>query len=273
MYWILSKMKNGKKIIMSLIVAFLLMMNIGNVFANNQEYFNYHVGNNIQVEQSVESWRQRDCDVIIRVGEWGNETTVKDGKRVYIDEGVSWKRIPTDIPIRTDEQGGHFISEWDINKKIATRVYEELRDKGVNAKLQVANGKSQDLNASARISNESNPKIYLSIHTNSWQSNSTGYFSMYNQGNETAKNIAKRFSNSISNNGMIHQVSDRANDGYIGELNHLNNSTIGVLMEMGYFSGTKGNGDLYYIMSDRYADYVAEHLSDEIINVLGDYWN
>ena len=148
-------LKYAKRVLTLLIVAFLLTTTV--VAAKTNEYINYKVGT--QVEQSIETevsaWQQRECDVIVRVGEFN----AKSGKRVYLDQvDIRWKDIPTDIPIHRDSEG-HYIHEHDINLKIATKLYNELRANGINAKLQVANSRAEDLNAAARISNKSNPKL------------------------------------------------------------------------------------------------------------------
>lgn len=258
-----------KKVLMVLLVGMLLMGGLKTVEAET-EYVNYSIGgitisSTVDEEQSIPAWAIREYDVIVRVGEYNN----KSGKRIYIDNfDIRWKDIPTDIPIHRDSEG-HYIHEHDINLKIATKLYNELRANGINAKLQVANSRAEDLNAAARISNKSNPKLYVSIHHNYFDENSKGYFGMYNEGNEIAKNIAQRLSDSIKDNGLVRQNPNRANDGYIGELNKIHNSTVGVLMELGFFSNPN---ELMNIISDEYANYVGEHMANEIQNVLNDFW-
>ena len=263
--------KNGKRILMCILVGMLLLTNVGN--AETNDYCGYTIGNTSKIEESIPMWQQRECSIVIRPGEYANDDYVKEGKRVYVDD-LNWSKIPTDIPIRKDNQGNHFISEHDINVKISKRLYQELIDRGVSVKYQDTYNRKEDLNAAGRKANESNPNIYLSIHTNSWKSDSSGYFLMYNPGDDMGKNIAQRLNDSISGNGMIPQNSNRENtEHYIGELSTLNKSTVGLLAELGYFSGTEGNGDLYYLLSDEYADYVAVHMADELVNVLNSYWD
>ncbi len=263
---LINKFKN---ILMILLIGMLLMNGHTSMSNGKEDYIKYSIGGT-RIEQSVNesipAWQIREYDVIVRVGEYNG----KVGKRIYIDNlDISWKNIPNDIPIHKDNQG-HYISEYDINLKIAKNVYQELRNNGVNVKLQIANGKSEDLNAAGRISNISNPKLYLSLHTNYYNENSSGFFFMYNEGNVGAKNIAQRLSNSIANNGMVKQRENQANGGYIGELNAIHNSTIGVLGELGFFSNPN---ELQKIMSDKYANYVGQYLSNEIQNILTDYWS
>lgn len=257
-----------KKVLTALIVAALMTTMAG---FNNQTYADDFIRISVKEEVETMAPQQRQCDIVIRVGEWGNNSTCKPGKRVYIDNlDLKWKDISTDIPIRKDSQG-HFISEFDINKKIAEQLYSELTSRGVNAKIQIAGSKSEDLNAAGRISNKSNPKIYLSLHTNSYQDNSSGYFFMYNTGDTKGQAIAQRLSDSMKTNGMIRQMNNRENtNSYIGELNVINKTTIPVLGELGFFSGTKGNGDLYYLVSDTYGSIVANNLANELIIILNE---
>lgn len=272
-------LNNYKKVLTLLLIGFLLLGNVvqtNTSFADTVEHIKITVGEVTETTNKVEipAWQQRDCDILIRVGEWGNETTVKKGKRVYIDNGVSWKRIPTDIPIRKDEQGRHFVSEFDINKKIATKVYEQLQAKGANVKLAVSTDRTTDLNSAGRNSNKLNPKLYLSLHTNSFKEDSSGYFFMYNPNDANGERIAQRLSDAMKDNGRIRQMKNRVNkDNYIGEMNVIHNSTIPVLGELGFFSGIEGNGDFYHIVSDEYANYVADKLSDELINIVDAYWS
>mgnify|MGYP003288854625 CR=1 FL=1 len=256
-------LKYAKRVLTLLIVAFLLTTTV--VTAKTNEYINYRIGT--QVEQSVEtvSVMQREYDVIIRVGEYSN----KSGKRIYLDQvDVRWKDIPKDIPIHRDNSG-YYIHEHDINLKSATKLYNELKNKGVNVKLQVANGKLEDLNAAAKISNKSNPKLYISCHHDYYNSTSKGYHAIYNQNDNIGKLIAQRLSNSIKDNGQVPQRDCRPNENnYIGELSHLNKSTCGVLLELGFFS----SNELKEIVSDRYSDYTSTHLANEIVEILNDYW-
>ena len=253
--------KMGKKILLCLIICAMLTTNVGN--AQSNDYIKWSTSSTITTSQM----QQRKCDIIVRAGEWTTNEIAKPGKRVYINGQTV--NVPNDIPIRNDNDGkGFYIHEGDINKKIATKVYNELKARGVNVKLQIASGKSEDLNASARICNKSNPYIYLSLHHNSYNGNAKGYFSMYNQNDELGKQIATRLSDSIKDNGQVSQRDNRANaNGYIGELRYLNNTTRGVLMELGFFDHLS---ELEKICSDSYTDYVATHLADELVKILNE---
>ena len=249
--------KKFKDVLKLLLVGALIIMTTSTTIASTinkpLEYCSYNV-----IEAT-----ERQCDVVVRVGEYN----LKPGKRIYIDNiDIQWKDIPKDIPIHKDDQG-HFISEFDINLKLAKKVNQELINRGITTKLQIAEGKKQDLNQAGRIANASNSYVYLSLHHNYYSSTSNGYLSMYNQGDTKAKEIANRLCNSIQGNGKVRRIDDIVNTGQIGELNKLSDTTIGVLMELGFFSNPK---ELKVICSDSYTDYVATHLADEITNIIQD---
>lgn len=253
-------LEKGKKILTVLIIGMLLSSQVIDATESNVVTLSFV---DKQVQQEIPAWKIREYDVVVRVGEYNN----KEGKRVYIDEGISWKDIPKDIPIHKDTRG-HYVSEFDINYKVASKLVAELQSHGISTKLQVAQGKKQDLNAAGRISNESNPKLYISIHHNSFNEDSTGYFSMYNENDVAGYNIANRLSNSIKNN-LIPQRETRCNDGYIGELNSIHNSTIPVLMELGFFSNKE---ELKIICGEEYTNLVSTNMANEISKILKDYW-
>ena len=102
--------KYAKRALTLLLIGFLLTT--GNVNANGVEEVRLSFVKPTVAEQTLPAWAIRECDVIIRVGEYDG----KVGKRIYIDNGINWKDIASDIPINKDNQG-HYISEFDINKK------------------------------------------------------------------------------------------------------------------------------------------------------------
>ena len=244
----------GKNLLLTIIVAAMVVMQF-----TNDSYADYS-------ENEI-----RKVDVVVRAGEWGNETQVKPGKRydwgtdINISKhGISAKEIPSDIPLRC-ENNQWFISEYDINLKLARAIAKRLDYYGVDVNLQYTTNKSGDLNAAGRTAAKCDPKIYLSVHHNSYDDNSTGYFFMYNQGDNTSKRVANHLSNSIKDNGMIPQRENRANDGYIGELNKVaNESRISILGEFGYFN----KAEIVKICSDEYNNYVADKLAREIVEQL-----
>lgn len=247
----------GKKLLLSLIVAAMILVSVPkNIYADYSE-------NEI-----------RKVDVVVRAGEWGNEKEVKSGKRydwghdINISKhGISAKEIPTDIPLRC-ENNQWFISEFDINLKLARAIAKKLDSKyGVDVNLQYAQSKSEDLNAAGRIAAKCNPKVYLSVHHNSYKDDTTGYFFMSNEGDYTSSVFAKRLADSMASNGMIPQRDNRANNGYIGELNTVKaENRISILGEFGYFN----KAEIVKICSDEYVNYVSDKIAESIYVQLKD---
>ena len=214
----------------------------------------------------------RQADIVIRAGEWGNKETAKPGKRynwgkdINISKhGISIKEIPSDIPLR-QENGEWFISEFDINLKLAKAIAKKLDTKyGVNTVLHYSTDKTTDLNSAGRRALKCDPKIYLSVHHNYYSDDSTGYFFMYNEGDTKSSEVANKLSNSISKNGKIPQRNNMVNNGYIGELNQFKGTgKISVLGEFGYFN----KAEIVKICSDEYVDYVSDKISEELYNQL-----
>lgn len=248
-------MKKGKgKLMTSMVMTTAVILSNG-----KQSYADYS-------ENTI-----RKVDVVIRAGEYGNKSQVKAGKRyswggnINISKhGISIKEIPSDIPLRC-EDGEWFISEFDINMKLARAIAKELDKLGVDVNLQYATSKKEDLNAAGKIAAQCEPKIYLSVHHNSYNDESTGYFFMYNQGDTKSEDVAQKLSNSIKNNGKVPQRDNRANDGYIGELNHVaNENRISILGEFGYFN----KAEIVKICSDDYNNYVAKNIAESIYKQL-----
>ena len=250
---LLTKFKN---ILLLLIIGAMVLTTISTAHA--EDYFHYKV----IPASATENIQQRQCEVIIRAGEYRG----KAGKRIYINNQNV--KLPSDIPVRNDNDGkGFYVSEWDINVKESLALVKKLRAMGIDAKLQAATTKAEDLNAAGRLANKSNPYLYISIHHNYYDSNSTGYFAMYNPNNTQSKELAERLSNAIRDNSKVPQRENRANDGYIGELNVINNTTTPALLELGFFSNLE---ELEHICSDSYVDYVSTRLAKEIRIILND---
>ena len=246
----------GKKLLLTIIFCALLIAS----FPTKYSYADY-------TENET-----RNVQVVIRAGEWANDNQAKPGKRydwgsdINISQhGISIKDIPTDIPLRK-ENNQWFISEFDINLKLAKAIAKKLDSKyGVDVNLQYATDKSGDLNAAGRRAKECDPKIYLSVHHNSFKDDTTGYFFMFNNGDTKSAKAAVKLSNSIAGNNYVPQRSNRANDGYIGELNQFRNSNkISILGEFGYFN----KAEIVKICSDEYVNYVSDKIAESIYNQL-----
>ena len=247
--------KYGKKILLVLLVSAILLSNLP-----KKVYADYSENSNRQV------------DIVVRAGEWGNSETVKPGKRynwggdINISQhGISASEIPTDIPLRC-EDNNWFISEFDINLKLAKAIAKKLDSKyGVDVNLQYATSPKEDLNNAGKIASKSNPKIYLSVHHNAYKDDTTGYFIMSNEGDIKSSLYAKKLSDVLKDNGKVPQRENRSNNGYIGELNHVKKENrISILGEFGYFN----KAEITTIVSDEYVDYVSDKVAESLYNQL-----
>lgn len=211
------------------------------------------------IKYSVVEEQNNDVDVVVRCGEFDG----KAGKRIYCN--ISQLNIPNDIPIHYDENGS-YIAEFDINNKISTQLHRKLSEKGLNSILQIANGKSEDLNAAGRIAKESNPDVYLSIHTNAYAEDSEGYFFMYNSGDFKSEKVANELSKAMTND-MVKTNNNRINeDYYVGELSEFKGEDcIAILGELGYYSNLN---ELQKIISDEYVEYITDQMANELYDVV-----
>lgn len=200
---------------------------------------------------------QPNVDIVIRVGEYPN----KPGKRL---DNIS-KNFNIDVPIRYDN-GKYCVQEYDLNYKLAKAIVKYLKEQGVNVVLQETENKSQDLNSAGRRAKQLNPSIYLSVHHNSYNEKSSGYFFMSNVGDTKSSQCAKRLSNAMSDNPMlIPQMPNRENvNNYIGELNQ-RPAKINLLGEFGFFSNPN---EIKKCASDEQVEYIARQLGNELIEIL-----
>lgn len=84
---------------------------------------------------------------------------------------------------------------------------------------------------------------------------------MSNEGDYASSVFARRLADTISSNGMIPQRDNRANDGYIGELNKVKaENRISILGEFGYFN----KAEIVKICSDEYVNYVSDKIAESI---------
>lgn len=204
--------------------------------------------------------------IVVRIGEYGNEEEVKAGKRIYINDEI-YEQVKTQIKVREDEKG-MFISEFDVNRKVGTRIAQELSKKGIKVDLQVSTSKSQDLNASGRWARKKNPDIYFSVHHNAFKENSSGYLFIVNNKDKVSEKVAQQLSNAIVDNPMnIPQMRNRYNENnYIGEMNEMAKiDSINILAELGFFSNPN---EVVKIVSDEQVEFLATTISNELVKTL-----
>lgn len=219
------------------------------------------LGANVPNVKALET-TQTSTDIIIRVGEYAD----KPGKRL---NNVS-KDFNIQVPIR-EEGGVYSVREYDLNYKVANAIVKYLETKGVNVLLQDTQNKSQDLNSAGRKAKTYNADIYLSIHHNSYATDTSGYFFMTNTGDTQSSQCAKRLSNAMSSNPMlVPQMENRRNTGYIGELNQ-NPAKINILGEFGF--ALSNPDEAIKCASDEQVEYIARQLGDELIKILNELNN
>lgn len=216
------------------------------------------IGTSVPIKSYALESTKTQADIVIRVGEYEN----KPGKRL---DNVS-SDFDIDIPIR-EENGVYSVREYDFNYKVANAIVKYLESQGVNVILQPTESKKQDLNAAGRIAKSYNPKIYLSVHHNSYTSDSSGYFFMSNVGDTQSSQYAKRLSNAMSDNPMlIPQMENRSNvNNYIGELNQ-EPGIVNILGEFGF--ALSNPNEAKKCASDEQVDYIAKQIGDELIKIL-----
>jgi hypothetical protein len=83
-------------------------------------------------------------------------------------------------------------------------------------------------------------------------------------GDAGSKGIADRLSYSIKDNKLIPQLSNRINDGYIGEMN-VKPGTYNILGEFGFFSNKI---EAKKLASEEYCNYVAQKMGNELTKIL-----
>ena len=209
--------------------------------------------------------------IVIRPGEYGNDDYVKPGKRIYIDNNT-YEQVKNNIKVRKDSKG-LFISEFDINVKLSTRIAQKLSQKGIKVDLQISSNKSQDLNAAGRWSTKKHPDIYFSCHHNAYKEDSTGYLFIVNNKDKVSEKIAQQLSDAIVDNPMkIPQLHNRYNESnYIGELNEMGKTdSINILGELGFFSNPE---EVVKIVDDEQVEFLSDRISDELIKTLGNLNN
>ena len=90
-------------------------------------------------------------------------------------------------------------------------------------------------------------------------------------GDNQSSQYAKRLSNAMSDNPMlIPQMSNRCNDGYIGELNQ-KPAKVNILGEFGFALSNKIEAKK--CASNEQVDYIARDLCDELIKILSELNN
>lgn len=185
------------------------------------------------------------------------------GKSVYIDPGHGGRDSGTTYKN---------IYEKDINLIMSKKIEQYLISKGATVYLtreedidlstKTKNKKRSDLTNRAKLINQSNADMYISIHLNyisnsKWQ----GLQIFYNNKNEENELIA----NSLTS--YLKQTSSNIRDPKKENIYYMYKQikTPGVLIELGFLSNPN---DRYRLTREEYQDKLAISLSDAIENYL-----
>lgn len=190
------------------------------------------------------------------------------GKIIYVDAGHGGKDNGASF---------HGVVEDEINLKIAGYIVENLIDLGVYvltsrtsdydlSSLYNKNKKRVDLLNRVKQINESNPDLFLSIHLNSYSSESISGAQVFHQKNDNSRSLADSIQQKLNvlSNGKKRKIKE-------GDYYLLNNSNpVGVLIECGFLSNEEERNKL--VTSD-YQRKIAKKVIEGIVNyfnILGD---
>ena len=185
------------------------------------------------------------------------EEQILKGKIIYIDPGHGGRD-----PGATYKE----IRESDINLQISKYLKEELEKNGATVYLtrigdydlsenNARNHKKNDLTARARLINESNCDMYISIHLNSDPSPTwNGMQIFYTNNNKQNKNIAETIKEQLKLKRKIKEL----NNMYLFE----KIKQPGILIEAGFISNPN---DRYKLKQTNYQQELSKNITNGII--------
>ena len=181
------------------------------------------------------------------------------GKTIYIDPGHGG------IDSGTTYKN---IYEKDINLIISKKIEKYLiskgatvyltRDKDIDLSKTTINRKRNDLTNRAKLINNTNPDMYISIHLNyisnsKWQ----GLQIFYNNKNKENENIANKLTNYLKEYTNNIREPKQENIYYM----YKQIKVPGVLIELGFLSNPN---DRYRLTREEYQDKLAQQISNSI---------
>lgn len=186
------------------------------------------------------------------------------GKTIYLDAGHGGK-----------DPGAYYkdIYEEDINLKIVLKLKDKLESMGATV-LLTRDGdydlsdknayfrKRSDLGKRAKLINESNADIYLSIHLNSsLYSTWSGAQAFYDDINKDNKNIAEIFQKAFNKKlNSTKKIKEMTNLYMYKRIN-----IPGVLLELGFISNPN---ERYLLNTDKYQELIVDTLSNSLLQIL-----
>lgn len=185
------------------------------------------------------------------------EEPILKGKTIYIDPGHGGRD-----PGATYKE----LRESDINLQISKYLKEELENNGAKVYLtrigdydlsenNARNHKKNDLTARARLINESNCDMYLSIHLNSDPSPTwNGIQIFYTDNNEKNKEIAETIKEQLK---LKRKTKELKNMYLFEKINQP-----GILIEAGFISNPN---DRYKLKQPNYQQELSKNITNGII--------
>lgn len=201
------------------------------------------------------------CNINIKAQK--NENSMLIDKIIYIDAGHGGK----DNGACVDN-----VLEDSINLAISNYLLEELMDAGAYvltsrtndydlASMYQKNRKREDLNNRVKYINNSKPDIFISIHLNTYPSNSVSGGQTFYQNNDKSKALAETIQNNLN---KINKKDKKSKKGDYFILN--NSKPVGVLVECGFLSN---NDEREKLTSEKYQRQIARIIKVGIV----DYFN
>ena len=183
------------------------------------------------------------------------------GKIIYLDAGHGGKDAGAIV---------NNLKEKDINLIIVKKLEKELNSKGAVVYLTrnddydlastTVGRKRSDLYNRAKLINNSNSDIYISIHLNSTTSSKwRGLQVFYSSVNKENKVIGEVFYNTFKNNLSNVRELKKENSYYM----YRNIKVPGVLIEAGFISNPSDN---YILRSDDYQNTLVNNIVNGVIN-------
>lgn len=183
------------------------------------------------------------------------------GKTIYLDAGHGGKDAGAIV---------NNLKEKDINLIIVKKLEKELNSKGAVVYLTrnddydlastTVGRKRSDLYNRAKLINNSNSDIYISIHLNSTTSSKwRGLQVFYSTVNKENKAIGEVFYNTFKNNLSNVRELKKENSYYM----YRNIKVPGVLIEAGFISNPSDN---YILRSDDYQNTLVNNIVNGVIN-------
>ena len=201
------------------------------------------------------------CNINIKAQK--NKNSMLIDKIIYIDAGHGGK----DNGACVDN-----VLEDSINLAISNYLLEELMNAGAYvlasrtndydlASMYQKNRKREDLNNRVKYINNSKPDIFISVHLNTYPSNSVSGGQAFYQNNDKSKALAETIQNNLN---KINKKDKKSKKGDYFILN--NSKPVGVLVECGFLSN---NDEREKLTSEKYQRQIARIIKVGIV----DYFN